>query len=293
MAITASTRLVALFGHPVSHSLSPLIHNRGFLERGLPLAYLTFDVEPRRLGDAVGSMRTLGLAGANITIPHKEEVIFFLDSLTERAEAVGAVNTIICRKGVDGSPTTLEGDNTDIGGFVRSMGACAERVKGREALVWGSGGVSRAVIYGLLHELNVSRVHVVCRSDEKGKAIARLFDDPPGRVSVVKWDYATMAMQQATLLVNATPLGMTPDVHSTPCLHPELIRSDHIVCDLVYNPGKTSLLKQAEDAGALCIGGLEMLIGQAAESFASWTGKELPADAVRAELRAAIESGNV
>ncbi|GMQ82248.1 MAG: shikimate dehydrogenase [Rhodothermia bacterium] len=292
MSVTPDTRIVALLGDPVTHSLSPFIHNTGFEELNLDMVYLAFRVEKASLGDAINGIKTFRFQGANVTIPHKQDVIFFLDELTERAEAVGAVNTITCDYSGSASEPRLIGDNTDVSGFARPLGEFKEKLKDQEALVWGSGGAARAVTYAMLNELDLARIHLVCRSVESGEALVRLIDPSGNRIEVVKWDYAALSMQQATLLVNTTPLGMTPDIDATPCLQPELIHDGHIVYDLVYNPSRTLLLNQASIVGASAVGGVEMLLGQAAESFKAWTGAELPEERVRAAIQTKSQSNS-
>ncbi len=292
MFITPDTRIIALLGDPVSHSLSPFIHNTGYEELDLDMVYLPFRVDKASLGDAIKGIKTFRFQGANVTIPHKQEVIFFLDELTERAEAVGAVNTITCDYTNSASEPRLIGDNTDVAGFARPLGEFKEKLKDQEALVWGCGGAARAVTYAILNELDLARIHLVCRSVERGEALARLIDPSGDRIEVVKWNYSALSMQQATLLVNTTPLGMTPDTDATPCVQPELIRDGHIVNDLVYNPSRTLLLDQASKVGASVIEGIEMLLGQAAESFKAWTGAELPEEHVRAAIRTKSQSNS-
>jgi shikimate dehydrogenase len=284
MKISASTNVIALFGDPVSHSLSPLIHNTAFDALGLDYAYLAFHVKPGGLGSAVSALRSLGFRGANLTIPHKQDVVFFLDGLSREAESVGAVNTIVRREDAETDEVRLVGENTDIPGFLRSLEPWTDQLRGKEALVWGAGGAARAAVYGLLHGLDTGRVHLVCRAAEKGDALARDLDESGERVTVVKWDYATIAMQKSTLLVNATPLGLATQSEHTPCMHPHLLREDQVVFDLVYGPRRTPLLAQAEAAGATCVDGLEMLIHQAADAFEAWTGREFPIDEVRKTL---------
>lgn len=292
MFVTPDTRIVALLGDPVSHSLSPFIHNAGFQELNLDMVYLAFRVDGGSLGNAIQGIKTFRFHGANVTIPHKQDVIFFLDVLTERAEAVGAVNSITCEYSDSGSNPRLIGDNTDVLGFLRPLGGFKEKLKDREALVWGSGGAARAVAYAILNELDMARIHLVCRSVEHGDTLARLIDPSGDRIEVVKWDYSALSIQQATLLVNATSVGMTPIIGETPCMHPELIHDGHIVYDLVYNPAHTLLLDQGSKAGASTIEGLEMLIGQAAASFEAWTGATLPEEHLRAAIRTHTQSNS-
>ncbi len=286
MTVTPNTQIVALLGDPVSQSLSPLIHNTGFDELNLDMVYLAFRIEKASLGDAIKALKTFRFQGANVTIPHKQDVIFFLDELTERAEAIGAVNTIVCDHPASDSVPRLIGDNTDIVGFARSLREFKDQIEGQDALVWGSGGAARAVTYAILRELDMARIHLICRSMEVGRALAHDIDGSGSRIEVVKWEYSALSMQRATLLVNTTPLGMTPNTDTTPCLQPELMHDGQIVYDLVYNPSRTVLLEQASKAGATGIEGIEMLLGQATESFEAWTGAELPEKHIRNALAA-------
>ena len=188
MTITADTRLVALFGDPISQSLSPLIHNTGFEELDLDMAYLAFRIGGGSLGIAVNALKTFGFEGANVTIPHKQVVIFYLDELTERAEAIGAVNTIICKRSEPESSPRLVGDNTDVIGFLQPLFSFQDRLQDAEALVWGSGGSARAVVYALLEELHMSIIHLVCRDTKLGETLVRALDESGERISVTKWD---------------------------------------------------------------------------------------------------------
>ena len=286
MAITAKTRLVVLLGDPVSHSLSPLIHNLAFEAEELDLAYIAMRVKKELLGQAIAALQSLGFAGANLTIPHKQAAIPYLDELTDRARAVGAVNTIKFKSsGVD-LPARLIGDNTDVAGFLSPLDVYREKLAGSSVLVWGSGGAARAVVFAAASELKATRVTIVSRSAEKGREIQSSIEQRSTTdIEVLPWDESAAAMAAADLLVNATPLGMTPHIDSTPCAHPGLLHSGQIVYDLVYNPLVTRLLEQTAEAGAVGISGLEMLIGQAAAAFKGWTGVEMPVALVREALK--------
>lgn len=274
----ARTRLALLLGEPVAHSLSPLIHNTAFRALGLNAAYLAARVAPEALGEAVAGLRALGMMGANVTIPHKRTVRPYLDGLTPEADAIGAANTITRLD--DG---TLHGDNTDAAGFLSGLDASAMR--GTDALVFGSGGAARAVVYALLTALRPTSLTIAARTTDRAEALAESFVrfDERGALRVVP--LAEAPVRRSRLVVNATPLGMHPDVEATVWPNADDFGPDHTVYDLVYAPAETRLLREAAQRGASTIDGLAMLIGQAAAAFEQWTGQAMPADAVRAALR--------
>lgn len=288
-AIDSHTRLVALFGHPVEHSRSPLIHNAAFASQQINLRYLAFDVPPTDLETAVGGLRALRFAGANVTIPHKQTVLPLLDELTADAQAIEAVNTIVTTVGEDGSVHLL-GDNTDIAGFVRPLLPNRHDLEGTSAVLFGGGGGARAVLYALLNYFRIKNIFVATRDPRQGATLTRSFlkfarstvvrplriDDPAARTVVA----------ESRLLVNTTPVGMHPNTERTIWPDPSVLSDRHIVYDLVYNPAETRFLREAAAQGALTINGTEMLIAQAAASYEHWTGRPMPTDTVRDLLRA-------
>ncbi|WP_397546814.1 shikimate dehydrogenase [Rhodothermus marinus] len=285
VSIRATTRPIALLGDPVAHSFSPLIHNTGFQTQGLDFVYLACRVPKDALPEAIAGLRALGFAGANVTIPHKEAVRPLLDRCTPRAEAIGAVNTIVCR--ADGSGAVeLIGDNTDVEGFLEPLQSLADRLAGAEMVVLGAGGAARAVVYALLTEFRPTRLTIVARTPARGEALAADFAtyDTRRALQVMAPDEAAPAVRSACLIVNATPVGMHPHVAASPWPHAEDFGPEQIVYDLVYNPVRTRLLREAAARGATTIDGLTMLIGQAAAAYRQWTGHELPREAVQAAL---------
>lgn len=251
---------VGVLGWPLDHTLSPVIHNAAFRSLGLDWSYFSWPVEPEHLGDAVRGLRALGGAGANVTMPHKEAVIEFLDDLEGDARATQAVNTIA---NVAGS---LIGHNTDVSGFrdllVEDIGF---KAAGAKAVVLGAGGAARAVVKSL--EDDGAEVRLVARRAEMAERLRDVAD-----VEIVPWDGATAASENADLIVNATPLGMAgedplPDAR---------FNSAQTVVDLVYNPAATPLVERARADGADAWGGLGMLVHQAASSFRIWTAQEPP-----------------
>jgi shikimate dehydrogenase len=286
--IDAETQVVTLLGHPVEHSLSPRIHNAAFRAQGVNAAYVATPVRPEAIGDAVAGLRAMQFLGANVTVPHKEAVRPLLDDVTERAAAVGAVNTIVR------DDETLRGDNTDVAGFLAPL---AERVgdtlEGARMTVFGAGGAARAVVYGLLDRYRPTRLTLVARRPEQAEALAADLSgyDPTDVLRVTTFDDAGPAVRDGRLLVNATPLGMAPDrSDQTPWTAAGDFHDGQVVYDLVYAPENTRFLREAADQGATSIGGLDMLVEQAAAAYRQWTGRGMPTEAVYEAVRTRAES---
>jgi len=287
MPIDAETQLVTLLGDPVEHSLSPLLHNTAFEAQEINAAYVATRVAADALPAAVEGLRAMRFLGANVTIPHKQAVQRLLDDVTPRAEAVGAVNTIVCEAPPAGPPR-LCGDNTDVTGFLAPLQPHADRLQDAEVLLFGAGGAARAVVYALLTEYAPSRLTLAVRTPSKAEPLVldMMAHTAAAQLEVVPIDEAGPALRASTLVVNATPLGMHPDVDRTPWPDADDFAETQIVYDLVYNPTTTRLLREAEARGATPIGGLDMLIGQAAAAYAQWTDRPMPEDAVRQALHA-------
>ncbi|MGQ9568266.1 MAG: shikimate dehydrogenase [Anaerolineae bacterium] len=285
MEIRGTTQVVGLIGWPVAHSVSPQMHNAAFAALGLDWCYIPLPVPSEALGDAVRGLRALGLRGANVTVPHKEAVIPFLDGMGPEAQAVGAVNTLVVHE--DGR---LTGHNTDVLGVRAALEAAGCPLRGIRALVLGAGGAARAAVYTLLQE--GAEVQVLARRPVQAEALARDMERPfpEGRVTPgpLSPEALPRAAEEAHLLVQATPVGMWP--HGDESLWPEEepVPSHLWVLDLVYRPAKTRLLRQAEAGGARTIEGAWMLIHQAAASFRLWTGVEPPLDAMAGACHAAL-----
>ncbi|MEM1093988.1 MAG: shikimate dehydrogenase [Bacteroidota bacterium] len=284
MNITGTTRFVTLLGHPVAHSLSPLIHNTAFQAQGLDFVYTASPVAADRVEAAVLGLKALGAAGANVTIPHKQAVLPLMDTLSDRAQAIGAVNTIVCQQ-ADGT-VRLHGDNTDPLGFLDPLRGRTD-LRAAEMLIWGAGGAARAVVYGLLTEFHPARLTLVARTPAKAKVLAADFAhlDANSALRVRAWNEATTAVRGSRLLVNTTPLGMHGRFEqATPWESSADFTPSHTVYDLVYTPHPTRLLREAAARGSAIIGGLPMLVGQAAASYQQWTGQAMPTDVVFAAL---------
>jgi shikimate dehydrogenase len=271
-ALDASTRLSGIIGRPVSHSLSPAMHNAAFAACGLNWAYLAFDVEDARVAEAMTGLAAAGCAGLNVTIPHKQTVMAHCSSVSEAATAIGAVNTLI----PDGSGG-WHGDNTDAAGFARAVDdAVPEDVLAGVVLLVGAGGAARAVAHAVA--TRGGRLLVSNRSPEKAAELGWVVPFDPISLNA--------AAAQAALVVNATSLGMGSD--DVPSELPLVgIGPEQVVNDLVYRPGGTPWSAAAAARGARTVDGLGMLLHQGAAAFEQWTGTPAPVDVMRAALQAA------
>ncbi|MBP2654759.1 MAG: ydiB [Firmicutes bacterium] len=276
--ISGKTKLVGLVGWPVEHTLSPLIQNTAFAAAGLDYVYVPLAVRPEDLPQAFSGLRSLGFEGVNVTVPHKVAVMSLIDAVDRSAELVGAVNTVVFTdKGTTGY-------NTDMAGFSASLEAQGVLVNERRALVIGAGGAARAVVCGLL-EGGVQTVVVGARSVAKVEKFAASFDS--GRVRGYAWDSAsfTEAVGASDIVVNCTPIGMYPHMDQSVALDWEVLPSNAVVCDLIYNPPFTKLLTKAKETGRKVVGGAGMLVEQGALAFELWTGEQAPRQAMYQALR--------
>jgi shikimate dehydrogenase len=255
--ITGSTRVAAVIGHPVGHSLSPALHNAAFTAAGVDWVYTAFDVLPGDTDRALDAMRTLGLAGLSVTMPHKEHMASAVDVCSPAASALDSVNTVV--RLPDGR---LEGHSTDGAGFVVSLREAGCDPTGRRVVVLGAGAAARSVIDALARE-RASEIVVVNRSSDRAERAAGLAG-PLGRVGTVD------DVQHADIVVNATSLGMGPDGLSP--VPASCLRAAQVVADLVYHPLDTPLLVAARGVGAHTIDGLGMLVHQAALQQQLWLG---------------------
>ncbi|WP_238392353.1 shikimate dehydrogenase [Paenibacillus antri] len=273
LRVDSYTALYGVFGDPVRHSRSPIMLGRAFAETGTNAAYVAFHVKPEALGDAVRGVRSLGLRGVNVTVPHKVEVMQYLDEIDETARVIGAVNTIVNRDG------RLVGYNTDGIGYVRSLKEETGRsLRGARILLLGAGGASRGVGYALAKE-EPARLIVANRTEGKASELARELGavaDTQG----IGWEGIDHIIGNVDIIINTTPIGMHPNTDATP-IDPASIRSGTVVSDLIYNPLKTKLLVEAEAAGLVVHGGLGMFVYQGAYAFEYWTGLPAPVAAMR------------
>ena len=286
--LTGETQIVGLIGYPVSHSISPPMHNAAFAKLGLDWCYIPLPVAtepPTRIGEAVRGLRALGLRGCNVTVPHKQAVMPHLDKLTQAAEAIGAVNTI--RVEADGQ---LLGDNTDGRGFIMDLTSYGVALAGTRALVLGAGGSARAVAYGLAEAGCASVVilnRTVAKAEELASVMASFFPQCQMQADALPDGIAAHA-QHADLIINCTSVGMTPNVDGLPWDERVPFQPQQTVYDLIYNPSLTRLQRVAARAGAQAIGGLGMLIWQGAIALELWTGQAAPVDVMTQAVEAAM-----
>jgi shikimate dehydrogenase len=283
--ISGKTQICALIGDPVEHTMSPAMHNAAFKKLGLDYLYVPFRVKPAELAQAVAGLRALNVRGFNVTIPHKVSVIPFLDRLDPLAEKIGAVNTVVNDGGV------LRGFNTDAEGFLRALQGRGIEPRDKDIVILGAGGASRAISYILAEK--GAHLTVLNRKLELdwAKNIARLIQKELGqdvKVGELNSRNLSSALEKASILVNATSVGMSPASHRSP-VPAKLLKRRLVVFDIVYNPIMTKLLKEAKAAGARVIGGVDMLAWQGALAFEKWTGQPAPLDLMRREAVKMLE----
>ena len=269
-AIFGHTQVVGVIGWPIEHSVSPAMHNAAFRALGLDWCYVPFPVAPLRVGQALQGIVALGLRGINVTVPHKQALLSLVDELTPATRAIGAVNTVIVKEGA------MTGHNTDAGGFLRALREADFAPEGCSALVLGAGGAARAVVYALTSV--GAEVTILNRTPERASALAREFAQvnesaslDAGLLDVEALSHKAPGVQ---LIVNTTPLGMWPEVESSPWPDEMPFPACDLLFDLVYNPRETRLMRRARDAGAFAADGLGMLVHQGAEAFELWTGMQ-------------------
>lgn len=269
MNITGRTKITGLFGYPVEHTLSPAMHNAAFEYLGLDYCYLPFLVHPNSLGKAVDSIRALTMAGVNVTVPHKEAVIPFLDDVNEEAAFIGAVNTVVSREG------RLAGYNTDGRGFMRSLDENGISVEGKKVLLMGAGGASRAVGYYITETAAALAIHDIDRT-----RLDKLVSD----LSHIRRNVSAFSRTDDPagfdIIINATPLGLKTGDPSPVDI--SALSSMQTVCDLIYK--RTALLDMAAQRGCRTLDGLGMLLWQGVLAFELWTSVAPPVDIMKTAL---------
>ncbi len=286
MTINGKTKVCALIGDPVGHSLSPVMHNAAFKELGLDIVYVAFPVKADELEDAIKGARSLGLLGLNVTMPHKHAVIQYLDETDSTAKAMGAVNTILNERG------KLFGYNTDGKGVMIALQENRADTKEKKMLLLGAGGAAKAIAFQAAQE--TEELVILNRTEEKGKQLAELLNKTFGtkvKGRTLSVDVLKEELETTEILVNATSIGMSPNVNASP-VPVDFLHSDLCVMDIVYNPLETKLLKDAKNGGAKVVSGLEMLLYQGAVAFEIWTNCPAPVDVMKkAALNELAEQG--
>lgn len=285
------SKLFGIMAHPVHHSLSPVMHNEAFAELGLPYHYHAFDVQPLHLKVAIESMKNLGIAGVNVSIPHKETVIQYLDEIDDEAKAIGAVNTILLQEG-----GRLKGYNTDGAGYVQSLVAETKIILAHtKALLLGAGGASKGIAVYLIKQ-GCKEITIANRTRDKAAKLVIQLDEYmsdhglAGKIDCIEWKEAPSCSMNFDLIVNTTPLGMWPNTEQIP-IHFDHFKSGAIVSDIVYNPLQPLFLTQAVQKGARIHQGLGMFIYQGALAFEYFTGKKAPVEHMRKVVIERLKQG--
>lgn len=289
--INGNTRLCGIIGYPVEHSLSPAMHNAAFEQLALNWAYVPFLVRPENLTAAVAAVRAFNLAGVNVTVPHKQAVVGYIDDLSPAARLSGAVNTIVNLSG------NLIGHNTDGEGFIRALREEAGiSVKPDPVLILGAGGAAKGVAVALAIN-GVSEIIIANRTGSRAEQLCHWIKEQTGcAASVLRWtgapvtgsgeyrDWASV-LGRVKLIIQATTMGMFPRENDVPPVPFELLNSGHIAADLIYNPRRTRFISSCEAAGSRVLNGMGMLLHQGVIAFELWTGRTPPVEVMRRALQ--------
>lgn len=282
--ITAKTRVCAIFGHPVGHSLSPEIHNAAFAALGLPYVYVAHDVQPGCVARALDGIRVMGYRGLSVTIPHKVEAMAGVDEVDETAKIIGCINTVVNENG------RLLGYNSDGRGAVNALCDAGHDPRGRRVVVLGSGGAARAIAVTISRQAPPARLAILgIVENELEKLAADVRAKGQSEVHHAHLNDASLAAELATadVLLHCSPIGMHPHTDQS-LVPPRLLRPGLVVFDAVYNPRRTRLICDAEAAGCPTVLGLEMFLGQAYVQFELWTGQPAPRDVMREVVEAKL-----
>ncbi|WP_202803901.1 shikimate dehydrogenase [Geminocystis herdmanii] len=281
MNIKGTTKLLGIIGYPIEHSKSPLMQNAAIEVLNLDYVYVPFEVKKEDLETVFKGFQAINLRGFNVTIPHKENVLPLLTKITESAKKIGAVNTVwLTEEG-------WHGTNTDIDGFIAPLQELNRDWSKIVPLILGAGGASRAVIVGC-EELGCEEIRVIGRDLARLEAFKASFAESNLNcsISVDSWDKLTELIPDSELIVNTTPLGMSPNVDISPLTSEQnsLIKESSIVYDLIYTPRPTLFLQEAQKQGAIIVDGSEMLVQQGAIAFEIWTGEKPDVEVMRQAL---------
>lgn len=266
--VSSEIKNFGIFGYPVGHSLSPQVYRAAFTSAGLPnYSYIPLSVHPAKLYFAVEGIKGLDFRGVNVTIPHKTNILKYLDAIDADAMIIGAVNTVVNDGGM------LTGYNTDVAGFLAALAQASFLPEGCNAIILGAGGAARAVLWGLCKK-RAEYVTIGARNLQKAQALANDFLSY-GQVEGMDWNSEEFKelMQSADILINTTPIGMFPNVDDMPPIDLKLLPDGALVYDIVYNPAETKLLKLAKELGYPTLNGQSMLLLQGQESYRLFTGQ--------------------
>lgn len=273
------TELVGVFGDPVDGNPTGVVEEAGFAATRLNYRYITCLVKRGDIANAILGMRAMNMRGVNLTMPHKVDVLPYLDEITPAARIIGAVNTVVNRGG------HLLGENTDGKGFVKSLTDEGIDLHGKTVCLLGAGGAARAI--GVECALNdANKIIIVNRNAERGTALRdAIAENTDAQAEYIPWDGSVPVPEQTDILVNATCVGLFPDVNACPDIDYDTIEKGMIVCDVVFNPAMPVFLQKARQRGARTISGLGMLVNQAALNFEIWTDVKAPREVMLEALR--------
>lgn len=279
--ITGHTRLTGLLGSPVSHSISPMMHNESFRQLDLDYVYLAFDIGTEQLDTVVNALRVMNVRGFNLTMPHKNAMCTLCDSLSPAAEIIGAVNTVVNDNG------HLTGYNTDGIGYMRALKDAGHDIIGKKMTILGAGGAATSIFVQAALD-GVSEISIFSRRSPFFKRaetiIQTLIEKTNCKISLYDFDDPAILRREiadSAILTNGTSVGMAPNVDHSLITDTTMFHKDLIVSDAIYNPRETKLLKLAKEAGCQTQNGLYMLLYQGAEAFKLWTGEEMPVSIVK------------
>ena len=286
--MNGKTETLCVFGHPIAHSKSPLMHNALFKALGINAAYLPCGPEPENFAQAIQGFRAMKFRGANVTIPYKTPVMELVDELSPISKFTGSVNTLYWKDGIAGG--TLCGTTTDPYGCIRNLEENGVQPKNTTIALLGNGGAAKAIAYTLMEQGN--KLAIVCRNREKGAALASalnpLFKDSE-KISVFTFQEFPKVSKNYKIIINATSVGMTPNEDEAP-LESDSLNPGQAVCDIVYTPPQTKLLKLAAEKGCKTVTGEGMLVNQGLESFKMWFPEQIKGHSDE-ELRAIMRKG--
>lgn len=271
--------LVGVFGCPVDENPTVVIQQAAFEALGLPYRYLTIKVKPEDLGDAIKGLKAMNFKGINLTIPHKVQVLQYLDVVADDAALMGAVNTVYVKDGL------LYGENTDGKGFMKALCDGGVKLEGQNAVLLGAGGAARAVAVELAME-GISHIHIVNRSKQRGEELVKLINEKTSaKADMTLWDKTCEVPSDTGILINCTSIGLYPDTNQKPDIDYTTLNKDTVVCDVIPNHPNTLFLQQAQKIGARTFDGLTMLVNQGALGFKMWTGEEASAKVMEDALK--------
>ena len=283
--ITGTTRLTGLLGRPVAHSISPLMHNEAFRLLNLDYVYLCFDVGEEELASAVKGLTACGIRGFNLTMPNKNLIVSMMDELSPAARLMRAVNTVVVENG------RLMGFNTDGKGYLMAAAYAGYDLKGKIITLMGGGGAASAILTQAALD-GAEEIHLFIRRtsrfSERTEALSeQLTEETSCRIFIHDHDDQVVlreALNRSYILINATSVGMAPDIDSSIIRDPSVFHPGLVVSDVIYNPRTTRLMREAEQAGCAVFNGMYMLLYQGAEAFRLFTGHEMPVDEIRSRF---------